>query len=340
MIGRHFGTLSDGKKDISCSNMANNVRHLDILLYPGFNLLDAAGPAQAFNEARKHGAPAYRTRFISVEGEIVTSSCGLPVLAKPMPTRARGCADILVPGGVGVDLLLGNRSVQRFLESFSLDSDFRMISVCSGALLLADAGVLNDRTATTHWSRENTVLDQYPCVNWLLDKIFVRDGTVYTSAGVTAGIDLALEIIREDCGGKEALGVARELVVQTKRPGGQSQYADLLETQLCGDNLIAELISLFKSSPAKLWRLQAMANQLNTTPRTLSRKCLAATGMSPIKLLEKVRVQVASDLFSQRLPTKRVMQKSGFSNVQSMQRGFNRHLGTTVGEYVKKFGSV
>ena len=185
----------------------------------------------------------------------MTSCCGLTVLTERMPKRARRHSDLVVPGGAGIDEARRCTLIKRYLKSFSLNTDFRIISICSGALLLAEAGVLDGRSATTHWEREQTALHCFPLVFWNMDRIYVRDGSVYTSAGVTTGIDLSLEIIREDCGGIEALAVARELVVSMKRSGGQTQYTDLIESQLCYDDIIAELISHMQSNPAKSWTL-------------------------------------------------------------------------------------
>lgn len=318
--------------------MDKTLRRIDVLLFDGFNLLDVAGPVQAFTEASISGRHAYKLRFISDDGETVMSSCGLPVQTVARPSRPRLNTDLLIPGGEGIDNAIQDDSLRRFLAKYQSKPGKRLVSVCSGALLLANAGLLDNRSATTHWSREQQVTQLFPKVDWVLNQIYVCDGPIYSSAGVTTGIDLALAIIREDCGGHAALAVARELVVTIKRSGGQTQYADLLESQLCADDAVAKLISLLQQHPGRIWTLDSMAESVGMTARTLSRKCGNSTGMSPVKLLEKIRVSIASDMLSDGQLPQRVLTKAGFSNEQSMQRGFKRCLGVTVGDYVKKFG--
>lgn len=319
--------------------MDKSPRQLDVLLYDGFNLLDVAGPVQAFSEARKPDrATLYTLRYVSVSGGSVAASCGLSVISEKRSVRSRRVADLLIPGGDGVDIALNDSQILKCIRQYARSaSENRIISVCSGALLLAATGLLNGRMATTHWSREHQVLEQFSETNWQIDRIYCHDNRLYTSAGVTTGIDLALSIIQEDHGGATALEVARELVISMRRSGGQQQFNDLLAGQFSNDSVVARIMRLLNETPTKNWSLESMAAQVDVTPRTLSRRFQASTGMTPAKILEKTRVRIASDLISEGMPPAKVAGRSGFVHEQTMQRSFKRVLGITVGEYAKNF---
>lgn len=313
-------------------------RIIDVFLFDGVNLLDIAGPIQAFNEAKLNTISAYKLRFVAHEPSVITSSCGLQLTA-PNPLVVDGDSDdLLIPGGDGIDRLLGNQSLQHLIAQWHLTRpNGRITSICSGALLLADAGILNSRTATTHWSRESQVHRLFPKVNWSLDQIFTRDTDIQTSAGVTTGIDLALSIIKEDCGTACALNVARELVVYLQRSGGQSQYAQILEWQFSAEQALAIVIDTLIEHPARNWSLDSMADLAGLTPRTLTRKFNANLKVSPMKFLELLRVRLSNDLLSAGMPIARVATRVGFTDTQTMRRAYKRQLGTTLGEYMGRF---
>ena len=198
-------------------------RQISVLIFPEFQLLDAAGPIAAFE-----AAGGYQLRVISAAAGTVRSSSGVSWLAEGLP---RGAGDtLMVAGGEGVDAACRNEEILRFLRRASRQWE-RVSSVCSGSLLLAAGGLLDGRAATTHWSRTGQFQRQFPQVRLNAERIFVQDGPIWTSAGVTAGIDLALAIIGDDFGAARARAVAQELVVYYKRPGGQSQFSALLSVQ-------------------------------------------------------------------------------------------------------------
>lgn len=337
---------------------------IDVLLYDGVNLLDVSGPVQAFSEAYREAdlespsAPrtsrcrAYGIRYVTpptantraTDTDLphnrlrVRASCGLTLLADAELSLQSQASDLLIPGGSGVDALLANEPLRHIIASWPDHSaQARLLSVCSGALLLAEAGVLNGCIATTHWSREVEVLQRYPQVQWQLDRIMTSSNRVYTSAGVTTGMDLALDIIRRDCGTQSALAVARELVVYLTRAGGQNQFASLIEWQLHDDESLARLVSSIVEQPAKQWNLALMADQLDMTPRTLTRRFTATFNCSPVRFLEQLRVRLAGDMLSTGMPLAKVATRAGFGDVQTLRRAFKRQMDTTPGEYVSRF---
>ncbi len=317
--------------------MDKTLRQIDILLFNGLNILDVAGPAQVFSSANEDGTERYRLRFVSMDGMAVTSSCGLR-LQVDTTASTDGRRDLLIPGGTGVDQAMHDRMILDFLARWPSEmEERRVISICSGALVLANAGLLNGRKATTHWRRARQVRQQFPEVRWSTDELYHIDGEVMTSAGVASGIDLALEIIKRDHGGALALAVARELVVYLKRAGGQTQFADLLEAQFSGDRELGRLLNALQDNPGRDWTLELMAEVAGLTPRTLSRRFSASAGLTPVKYLERYRLKRAADVLSGGAPVGSAIRVSGFSDFQQMQRAFKRHLNTTVGEYREKF---
>lgn len=318
--------------------MDKSHRTLDILLFNDVNILDVAGPVQAFLSAERAGEPAYTTRFISIDGEPVRASCGLRITPDHTATINSPADDLVIPGGIGVDEMLKNAALKNFIEKWlETREQGRIISVCSGALLLANAGVLDGKKATTHWVRSEQAPQIFPGVLWQIDQLYVFDGQVMTSAGVTAGIDLALAIIRHDCGAEVALNVARELVVYLQRSGGQSQFTQILEAQFSTSGSLNKLVDALIEHPEKCWDLDQMAEYIGMTPRTLSRKFTPEIGTSPVKFLEQIRMKRACDTISAGMPVSKVIAHCGFGDFQRMQRAFKRHLGTTIGDYTKRF---
>lgn len=314
-------------------------RIIDVLLFDKVNLLDVAGPVQAFEVARFKGEKIYQTRFLSLTGCPVTASCGLVLGANGSLADGPLANDLLIPGGAGIDAVAACHEVQEHLRHRqSVPGDSRLISICSGALALAKAGVLKGRSASTHWSRAPQ-LAAYPDVHWDLDRLFIMEDRLYTSAGVTAGLDLALAVIRADCGGAVALDVARELVVQLRRTGGQSQYATYLSAQFTEDEGLARLIEDVISDPVRPWTRETLADAANMTPRTLARRFKAHLAMTPAEFVERTRVERARLLLVEHLPLKTVAKKSGFGDLQRLRRAFQRQLKTDPASYVALFGN-
>ncbi len=313
-------------------------RNIDVLIFEGVNLLDIAGPVQAFETAHHDCRRIYSHRYVSVDGGSVRASNGLELHADDALSGVSSGTDLLIPGGDGVDAALRHQPLLETVRNKAEEnSGARLISICSGALILAAAGVLDGRPATTHWSREKNTRD-YAQVMWDLDRISVSQDNVFTSAGVTTGIDLALAIIRTDCGNAAALEVARELVVQLRRTGGQSQYAIHLAGQFTRDDNLGRLIEAVIARPERAWRLDDLAQEAGMNSRTLSRQFNRHLKTSPAQFVERVRVDHARGLLNERLPLKTVARTSGFGDTQRMRRAFQRHFGVGVGDYIRIFG--
>lgn len=315
-------------------------RSIDVLLYKDMNLLDVAGSVQTFKTARVNSRRKYKMRYVTLDGRPVRSCCGLRL----EPEAKLGCTsasnDLLIPGGIGVNAMIEDPQLRRIIqERAALEGDGRLISICSGALVLAAAGVLDGKAATTHWSRAADVRS-YAKVNWDLDRICTTQGRVFTSAGIVTGIDLALAIVRADCGPAVALEVARELVVQLRRTGGQSQYALHLAGQFSQDETLARLIEQVISQPQAHWSLERLAETAGMNPRTLSRHFKRDLQDTPAQFVERVRVDHARGLLSENLPLKQVARDSGFGDLQRMRRAFQRRFGVRVSEYLNTFGDA
>lgn len=316
---------------------SHSPRTIDVLVFDDVNLLDVSGPVQAFASAVSHGKKRYDMRYVSVDGHAVTAGCGLHMVPDAVLSPDSHCDDLLIPGGEGVDALIPDGVVCDIIaRHLDRKPHGRVISICSGALVLAAAGVLDGRVATTHWSRAADV-KLFDRVLWDLDRIFAEQDRVYTSAGVTTGIDLALSIIRADCGAAVALDVARELVVQMRRTGGQSQYATHLAGQFTTDDALTRLIEQVVAAPHLDWSLDELAQTARMNPRTLSRHFKRDLQESPGQFVERVRVDHARGLIEDKLPLKDVARRSGFGDLQRMRRAFQRRFGVHVSDYVKSF---
>lgn len=324
---------------ILTSNLDNlvDLRTIDVFLFEGVNLLDVSGPVQAFKTALVGGRRAYRLRYVSLDGKSVTTCCGLVLGAEATLSAASVTQDLLIPGGTGVDAITANPRLRDIVQRRAASERARVISVCSGALVLAAAGILDGLVATTHWSRAASTLT-YENVLWDLDRISTSNERIFTSAGITTGIDLALGIIRADCGAQVALDVARELVVQLRRTGGQSQYAMHLAGQFTRDDALARLIEQVVSQPHLNWTLEALADTAGMNARTLTRHFKRDLDETPAQFVEKIRVDHARGLLMDDLPAKRVAVDSGFGDLQRMRRAFQRRFGVGVSEYQSVFG--
>lgn len=332
-----------------------NCRTIDVFIFNGMNLLDVAGPVQAFTSAHLDGKRAYQHRYLSLDGKPVTACCGLQINADGKLERDKFGHDLLIPGGSGVDDYLTDKSLRGIISSWqSSTHKNRILSICSGALLLANSGLLDGQEATTHWGRKSQAERDFPKVDWQLDKIYINKSRIFTSAGVTTGIDLALSIIGQDLGAKMALEVAQELVVYLKRSGGQSQFSTYLidqyqenkldseqatnQLQENQNNPVERLIDEITNRPQENWTLQHMADFAVMNSRTLSRKFQSHLSMSPIEFVEHVRLDKARKLLTENKVLKQVAHQSGFGDTQRMRRAFKRNFGVTLQDYVHGFG--
>jgi transcriptional regulator GlxA family with amidase domain len=291
-----------------------------VLVFPDFQLLDAAGPVAAFE-----AAGGYAVRVVARDPGLVRSSSGVAWQAEPLP-RASDIDTLLVSGGQGVDDALADDRTVGFVRRIAASSA-RVASVCSGSLMLGAAGVLDGRCATTHWSRSAQFERQFPRVRLEADRIFVKEGRVWTSAGISAGIDLALALIAEDFGQALARRVAQELVVYYRRPGGQSQFSSLLAMQ-GADGRFDALLDHVRGHLRERHSVDELAARACMSPRHFAREFRTRTGVTPAKAVERLRVEAArTALENGAASVQRVSLDCGFGDVERMRRSFMRLLG-------------
>jgi transcriptional regulator GlxA family with amidase domain len=297
-----------------------------VLVFPDFQLLDAAGPVAAFEVATAYVEGSYRLRTVAAQPGLVRSSSGVAWQAEALP-RSTEVDTLLVAGGDGVDAALADPRTRRFVQRCAARGA-RIASVCSGSLLLAASGLLQGKRATTHWSRTRQFAQQFPQVKLEADRIYVNEGRVWTSAGISAGIDLALALIAHDLGDGIARKVARQLVVYYRRPGGQSQHSALLEMDRSAQGRFRPLLDHVRRHLREPHNVQALAERACMSPRHFARAFQAETGTTPAKAVEKLRVEAArAALESGAASVQRVAADCGFGDPERMRRSFLRLLG-------------
>ncbi|CAN5239767.1 GlxA family transcriptional regulator [soil metagenome] len=314
-----------------------------MLAFPAVQLLDIAGPMQVFATANDlmtqagHAKP-YAPQVVAPGGASVLASAGLGLAAAALPETDAALDTLMIAGGQGVHDAAADPALVTWVRSRTARAR-RVASVCTGAFLLAESGALDGRRAATHWSFCDELARRYPAVHVEPDPIFVRDGAVWTSAGVTAGIDLALALVEEDLGRTVALAVARYLVVFRKRPGGQAQFSAALSLQATDDRFAA-LHEWISDHLAGDLSLPALAAQAGMSERSFIRHYTETTGHTPARAVERLRVEaVRSLLVDTRLPTKRIAARCGFGSEETMRRSFARLLATTPQGYRARFSS-
>jgi transcriptional regulator GlxA family with amidase domain len=304
------------------------------VLFPGFQQLDLAGPMAVFELARLAQPGSYDWRLVASTGPAVLSSAGVAWPVQGLPRRLGDLDLVMVIGGDRVDAACRDPRLVAWLRRASR-SGARLASICSGSLLLAAAGLLNERTATTHWSRSRQFATDFPAVRLQPDRIYVREPAVrqlglpelWTSAGMTAGIDLCLALLAHDHGEDVAREAARQLVVERRRPGGQSQFSPLLDLQR-PDGRFGLLLEEVRRDLRRDHRVEDLAAQACMSPRHFARCFHAETGTTPAQAVERLRVEAArTALESGSASVQRVSLDCGFGNTERMRRAFLRLLG-------------
>ena len=319
------------------------VRVIELLAYPSVQLLDVSGPLQVFASANDRadadGVPwPYEIRVVAQGGQGVTTSSGLGLASAALSAVDDEVDTLIIAGGPGVKAASADASLVAWVQARAGRAR-RVASVCTGAFLLAASGVLDGRRATTHWSYCEEFAQRFPRIRVEPDPIFVNDGHVWTSAGVTAGIDLALALVEEDLGRSMALSLARHLVVFLKRPGGQAQFSTALSLQTAEDRF-GPLHEWINSHLADDLSLSLLADQVGMSERSFSRHYAEATGMTPSRAVERLRVEAARRLLSEsRLPVKRICQRCGFGSEETMRRSFLRVMSVTPQDYRARFSA-
>ena len=298
---------------------------IGVLVFPGFQLLDAAGPISVFEiAARFAGGPA-SIKVLALTPGPVRSSSGVELLARGL--RPSGAiSTLIVAGGEGVRTAATCQKTLAFVRAIA-QRGVRVASVCSGAYILAEAGVLDGRRATTHWQRTRHFLGAYPKIKLEPDRIFVRDGNIWSSAGISAGIDLALALVAEDFGDEIAQKTARQLVLYQRRSGGQSQFSSLLELKAPTGRFTALLTWAREHLDAPL-TVEDLAEQAGMSSRHFARAFIAETGTTPSKAIERLRIEVARQrVQSSSEAIERVAVSTGFRDPERMRRAFIRAFG-------------
>lgn len=318
------------------------MRSIDILGFERAQLLDITGPFQVFATANEElallGKPAaYQVRLIAKTGHVVTNS-GLPLTGQSLPDAQEPIDTLIISGGRGVNAACEDAALLAWIRIKATQAR-RICSVCSGAFLLAEAGLLDGRNAVTHWNRCAEFSARFPKVKLNPDPIFLQDGAIWTSAGVTAGIDLALALVEADLGRSLALSVARELVVFLKRPGGQSQFSSILTLQQ-GDDRFDALHGWILNNLRRDLTVDTLADQVNMSPRSFSRHYLKSTGHTPARAIEKIRVEAARQLLEQGMSVSQTRQRCGFGADETMRRSFLRLLSIPPQAYRERFYSL
>lgn len=315
-------------------------RRIVVLAFEGVQPLDLIGPAEVFNTAARLESSSYSVEVVArASGPLTSTSVGL--VADRALRNCRGPIDtLIVAGGPGVrDAARDPRTVSWVRAA--AERSRRVCSVCTGAFLLAEAGLLDGRRATTHWAGCDRLAARYADVTVERDPIFVRDGEIYTSAGVTAGMDLALALVEDDLGRRTALEVARWLVLFVKRPGGQSQFSTQLAAQVADREPLRELQEWIAGNLGADLSVPALAERAHMSERNFARAFRRELGLTPAAYVEVARVESARmALESAGTPVEAVAEQAGFGTVETMRRAFHRRLGVGPAEYRARFTST
>lgn len=300
-------------------------REIGFLVFDRFQILDAAGPISAFEIGSRHASGAYRLHVLATRAGATASSAGASIEAKALAS-APALDTLVIAGGEGTREAIRDAAILDFVR-MSAKACRRVASVCSGAFILAEAGLLDGRRATTHWSRSRSFARLYPKVRLEPDRIFIRDGAIWTSAGITAGIDLALALIAEDLGEEVARKAAQQLVVYRRRPGGQSQFSALLEMER-PDGRFGPLLGWAREQLAEKLTVERLAGWAGMSPRNFARRFAEETGVTPARAIERLRCEAARDrVESSAGPIDAVAAETGFGDPERMRRAFLRAFG-------------
>ncbi|MFJ3715069.1 GlxA family transcriptional regulator [Streptomyces sp. NPDC090057] len=309
-----------------------------LVLFDGVQSLDVTGPLEVFTGAEQHTPGTYRVRTASLDGGPVRTSSGLALVPDGALTAMPDPDTLLVPGGQGTrgpdprltDWLRAHGPRAR-----------RLVSVCTGAILLAAAGLLDGRRATTHWAYCDKLARDHPAVAVDPEPIYVRDGNVATSAGVTSGIDLALALVEEDLDREVALSVARHLVVFLRRPGNQAQFSAQLAAQTARRDPLREVQRWITEHPAGDLTVESLAARARLSPRHFARAFREETGTTPGRYVDRVRLEHARWLLEDTGDgVEEISRASGYGTPEAMRRAFVRALGTAPAEYRRRFRPV
>ena len=314
-----------------------HMRRVVIAVFPGVQTLDVTGPAEVFRAATLLKPPGYEVTIAATDDKPLQTST-VSFIPDARLQDCTGAIDtLIVPGGTGTGRAEEDDALVEWIADAAKRSR-RVASVCTGAFLLARAGLLDGRRATTHWANCADLAKRYPAVTVEPDPIFVRDGNVSTSAGVTAGMDLALALVEEDLGREVALEAARWLVVFLQRPGGQAQFSAQLSAQTADRAPLRELQAWIPDHLDEDLTVPALARRSNMSDRNFARAFRRETGMTPAAYVETARVERARiALETGDLPVEAIAGQAGFGTVETMRRAFRRRVGVSPIDYRDRF---
>ena len=313
-------------------------RKILVLAVEGCQSLDVLGPVEVFHHVSLELPDTYDVSVVGPgDAEAVTTDSGQRLGVAPLPDPPPRHDTLLVAGGPGARAAITAEALVAWGARASRRAR-RTVSVCTGAYLLAAAGLLDDRRATTHWAYCDDLASRFARVQVDPDPVFINDGAVWTSAGITAGIDLALALVEEDLGPRAALAAARELVVFLKRPGGQSQFSSALSAQQATRPELRELQAWIAGHLEENLSVPALAERALMSERSFTRAFHREVGQSPAAYVETLRIERARDLLEDGAPSlEAVARASGFASAEVLRRAFHRHLGVSPAEYRDRF---
>ncbi|MFJ3760566.1 GlxA family transcriptional regulator [Streptomyces sp. NPDC090080] len=308
-----------------------------VLVFPGVRLLDVTGPIEVFSSANDFGG-RYRVRTVSPDGADVVTSAGTGLRVDLSAAEARDVSDVvIVPGGPEWPSLVKDEALLDTVRALD-ERGRRTASICTGAFLLAAAGLLDGRTATTHWRFADQLALRYPRVTVAADALFVRDGHIMTSAGVSSGIDLSLALVEEHFGADVARSVAKDMVVFMQRPGGQSQFSVRTRTPRARQEMLRRVLDTVAEDPSADHTLAAMARRAGVSARHMARLFHDEMTTTPARYVERIRMEAAQAMLEEGDdPMATVARRTGFGSPESLRRAFTRNLGVTPGTYRARF---
>ncbi|NJD90991.1 MAG: GlxA family transcriptional regulator [Geobacter sp.] len=322
------------------------MKSIAIVVYEGVEIHDTAGVIEVFELVnrglREQGGsePAYDIKLLATEAGPFATSSGVRMIADAGWLDADWDIDTLVVIGSPDEYLNRALTDRKLIEWLKISSGKvrRLVSVCTGVFLLAEAGLLHGRRVTTHWMDVERLRREYPCLTVEPDAIYVRDDSIATSAGISTGIDLALALVEEDCGRKMALSIARRMVLYLKRPGGQTQFSTQLRAQMAVEGPLARLLAWLEENAHLKLSVEEMAGKAAMSPRNFARVFLRETGMTPLNYLDQIRLERAIRLLEDTAcPIEMVSSGSGFTSSEQLRRVFKRRMGITPMEYRERF---
>lgn len=310
------------------------------VIYPDVKLLDLTGPMQVFIDANRECGAQYDVKVASPTGGDIPSDAVIQIATTPMSELAETNIDtLIIVGGPGAFAASEDENLLNDIRKIATNCR-RVTSVCNGAFILASAGLLSGRSAVTHWESCDRLRQSFTDVMIEADAIYVKDGHIWTSAGVTAGIDMSLAMVAEDFGRKSALILARSLVCYLVRPGGQSQFSTALQQQcLTVSDRFDDLNVWIASNLTALLSVEELADQAMMSPRNFARQYKSHTGLTPAKAVERIRVEAACRLLEETdLPLTTVARNCGFLDDERLRRAISRSFNVAPGEYRQRFG--